>query len=184
MKVVREPLPIGYYYFFWLFEPIVISLGGAYHAFINTADYAFDLVPSGVEPVTERLGHTLRGKTIIHTFGVSCLWFGLLPLTLWPLIKNKLAHMPEVQESFAFAIEASQFVVDIALLYVSTAHLPQDVLLDPSRWTKLNAGNIIIVSSLLVVRAAWLLGIGRRVLPQIPADRAGNKHIRRLRDPR
>ena len=111
-----DPLPAAYYYYFWLFEPIVslpespasfpssrtwygqtssarltiqvLSITSALISSLDPQSSAADLLPKGLEVSTQDLGSTIRGKTVIRTLS-SCECLISFPPRIRPRVRYR-----------------------------------------------------------------------------------------------
>ncbi|KAJ9111819.1 hypothetical protein QFC20_002406 [Naganishia adeliensis] len=85
----------------------------------------------------------------------------MISLSLFPIIKKELDHLPALQEKLVRGLLLPLAIADITHIILSLIPLPRDLTFRPDLWTGLIHGNVVITSGLFLVRLLWFTGVGR-----------------------
>ncbi|GHJ89322.1 hypothetical protein NliqN6_5724 [Naganishia liquefaciens] len=154
-------LPAAYYYFFFLVEPLLTLAGAAYAIFLP-ATYGRELLPRGLETFSDAVGHGIRGRLLVGCLGNCFFLLAMISLSLFPILKTELGHLPILQEKLVRALLMPLAIADITHIMLSLIPLPTSLVLRPDLWTGLIWGNVGITAVLFTVRTMWFVGIGRQ----------------------
>ncbi|CAK9782422.1 hypothetical protein CC85DRAFT_280898 [Cutaneotrichosporon oleaginosum] len=163
-------LPPFYFYFFWLVEP-GLSVAGALYAIFRPETYAADLLPVGLERITQVVGNTLRGRMLCGQLGSCFLVLAMNSFSLFPVFRRQT---PVLCEQLTRALLVPLLIGDFTHIALTLAALPYELVLEPWNWTQLIHGNVNITWGLVFIRTLWLLGVGRQS-PLAP-EAQPNKH--------
>ncbi|BEJ17910.1 hypothetical protein CspHIS471_0701870 [Cutaneotrichosporon sp. HIS471] len=155
---MADVLPPFYYYFFSLVEP-GLSVAGALYAAFRPETYAADLLPSGVEKLTQAVGNTLRGRMMCGQLGSCFLVLAMNSFSLVPVFRRQT---PALCEKLTSALLVPLLIGDFTHIILTLVALPGTLAFEPWNWTQLIHGNVSITLGLIVMRMLWFLGVGRQ----------------------
>ncbi|KAN0066060.1 hypothetical protein ACQY0O_000153 [Thecaphora frezii] len=178
----NDPLPLHWYLFFGVLEPVSV-LAGAYYALVLPQRYHYELVPPAFllpAQVQALLKDSItlsdNARMALGQLGSCYLLIMLNSLFLFYAFRKHLSSHPAVLEKMLYYLIAVLGIADWTHIGLTLYLLPNGPsyiyeagtwhqkwyrLCKPSSWNSLLVGNILITFILFCFRALWWLGIAR-----------------------
>ncbi|PWN45896.1 hypothetical protein IE81DRAFT_284926 [Ceraceosorus guamensis] len=182
------PLPDIWYYFFGIFEPLTV-LSGAVYAIIYQNNYHDELVPNAFHKASHGISHLVASSHLpaatslaLGQLGSCYILIMLNSALMIHAFKAHFSHEPKALEQVLRRFFIVLGVADWTHIGLTIYGLPSPeagwegtaaklgLLLKPSSYNSLLAGNIIVTAILFTARCMWWFGIGRQATSSSAKD--------------
>ncbi|KAL1722488.1 hypothetical protein EV715DRAFT_193130 [Schizophyllum commune] len=150
-------IPDAYYYTFGIYEPLLTFLGFAGVLVDPKAAHA----SQATEPAHDGPLPRATLVTIIQ-LGHACALLGLLNACVLRALRTHLAHTPALQERIAAALLTPLLIGDVVHTALTLWALGE-ARWNFAAWSPTTWCTVVLGLTLLVPRAAWVMGVGRYV---------------------
>ncbi|KAF8060949.1 hypothetical protein FPV67DRAFT_1783922 [Lyophyllum atratum] len=162
MPKAFSALPGFYYYFFLYLEPLS-TFAPAITCFLypGTAWFYHGLIPTGIPAPATTVGMEARAIAAVWQLTNSYMLVGLLEYFGFRAVRDSLPNNPEAQERILGASIMALACADMMHVVLTVLAAPADIRFDFANWNAMYHGITTGVAPMLIIRLAWIVGIGR-----------------------